>query len=53
MQLAGEHPKGGRFLKSPESLAKARDAWLAWWKEKGEKLDLAKIEFKPRISGIK
>src|SRR5581483_11281884 len=52
LQLAGDHPKGGRFLKSPESLAKARDAWLAWWKEKGEKIDLAAINFKPRIAGI-
>lgn len=52
LQLAGEHPKDGRFLKSPESLAKARDAWLGWWKEKGGKIDLAKFEFKPRVQGI-
>lgn len=50
--LAGTHPKDGRFLKSPESLNKARDAWLAWWKEKGEKLDFVKFEYKPRVHGF-
>jgi hypothetical protein len=50
--VAKEHPKDGRFLKSPEALAKARDAWLSWWKEKGEKLDLVKFEYKPRVVGI-
>jgi hypothetical protein len=50
--MAGTHPKDGRFLKSPESLGKARDAWLGWWKEKGEKFDLAKFEYKPRIKGF-
>jgi hypothetical protein len=51
LQLAGQHPKDGRFLKSPESLARSRDAWLGWWKEKGEKLDLLTFNFKPRILG--
>jgi outer membrane protein assembly factor BamB len=50
--MAGTHPKEGRFLKSPESLGKARDAWLGWWKEKGEKFDLVKFEYKPRIKGL-
>jgi PQQ-like domain len=52
LQLAGTHPKEGRFLKSSESLGKARDAWLGWWKEKGEKLDFVKFDFKPRIHGF-
>ena len=52
LQLAGTHPKDGRFLKSPESLAKTRDAWLAWWKEKGDAIDLVKIEYKPRVTGV-
>lgn len=52
LQLAGEHPKDGRFLKSPESLTKARDAWLGWWKEKGERIDLIKFDYKPRITGF-
>lgn len=51
LQLAGEHPKDGRFLKTPESLVKARDAWLAWWKDKGRQLDFVAFEFKPRILG--
>jgi hypothetical protein len=52
LQLAGSHPKDGRFLKSKESLEKSRDAWLAWWKEKGDKVDLVKLEFKPTVLGI-
>jgi hypothetical protein len=52
LQFAGTHPKDGRFLKSPESLGKARDAWLAWWKEKGDEVDLLKLEYKPRITGV-
>ena len=50
--MAGSHPKDGRFLKSEESLVKSRDAWLGWWKEKGEKLDLVKFAYKPRIKGF-
>jgi hypothetical protein len=52
IQLAGSYPKEGRFLKSPEALAKARDAWLAWWKEKGEKIDFVKFDYKPGVLGI-
>jgi hypothetical protein len=50
--MAGNHPKDGRFLKSAESLAKARDAWLGWWKEKGPGFDFAKFQYKPRVQGI-
>jgi outer membrane protein assembly factor BamB len=52
LQLAGSYPKEGRFLKSPESLTRSRDAWLGWWKEKGDKVDFVKFEFKPRLLGI-
>ena len=52
LQMAGGHPKGGRFLKSPESLAAARDTWLNWWKEKGDKVDFAKFDYMPRTLGI-
>ncbi len=52
LALAGTHPKDGRFLKSPESLAKTRDVWLAWWKEKGASLDFAALDFKPRVQGL-
>ena len=50
--MAGTHPKDGRFLKSPESLVKTRDAWLAWWKEKAHTFDLVNFQYKPRIKGI-
>ena len=50
--MAQAHPKGGRFLKSQESLEKARDVWLAWWKEKGGSIDLVKFDYKPRVRGI-
>ena len=52
LQLAGEHPEGGRFGKSPEALAKARDAWAAWWAKAGGATDLAKLAFKPRLQGF-
>jgi hypothetical protein len=52
LQVAGSHPKDGRFLKSPESLTKTRDAWLAWWKEKGQAIDLTKVEYKQRVAGF-
>jgi hypothetical protein len=51
LQLAGKHPPNGRFLKSPEALAQARDAWLGWWKEKGESINLASFDFRPRVQG--
>lgn len=52
LQLAGTAPKDGSFGKSPEALAKARDAWLEWWKAKAGTTDLAKVEFKPRVQGF-
>jgi hypothetical protein len=52
LQVAGSHPKDGRFLKSPESLTKTRDAWLGWWKAKGDKVDFVKFEFNPRVLGV-
>jgi len=52
LQFAGTHPKDGRFLKSPESLVKTRDAWLGWWKDKGDKVDFVKFEYKPRLLGL-
>lgn len=52
LQLAGSHPKDGRFLKTPESLAKTREAWLNWWNEKKDKVDLVKFDYKPRSLGI-
>ena len=51
LQAAGDKKPAARFGKSAESLAKARDAWSAWWKDAGGKFDLAKFDFKPRITG--
>ena len=51
LQIAGTHPKGGRFLKSPASLAQACDVWHAWWKEKGGAIDFAKLNIKQRVAG--
>ncbi len=52
LQLAGEHPTGGRFLKTPESLAKASTAWQNWLKDKGAAIDLVKLTYKPRTLGL-
>jgi hypothetical protein len=52
LQLAGSHPKDGRFLKSPESLARTSEAWQAWWKEKGSEIDLVKLDYKERVAGF-
>ncbi len=52
LQLAGEHPPGGRFGRSAESLAKTQDAWGGWWAKKGGAVDLVKLTFHPRIQGI-
>jgi hypothetical protein len=52
LQLAGSHPKDGRFLKSAESLAKSSNAWLAWWKAKGKTIDLVNLDYKPRVTGV-
>src|SRR5262249_42191620 len=50
LHVAGEHPAGGRFGK-PEALGKARDAWAAWWAQKGGAVDLVKFPFVPKVRG--
>jgi HEAT repeat protein len=30
---------------------KCRDAWLAWWKERGAKIDMGQVESAPRLHG--
>jgi hypothetical protein len=52
LQLAGDSKPDAKFGKSDEQLKKAKDAWTAWWGKKGEKLDLVKFDFKPRITGF-
>jgi hypothetical protein len=51
LQLAGKEKPGAKFGKSAESLVKAKEAWEGWWKKKGDSLDLAKFDFKPRVTG--
>ncbi|MSQ94506.1 MAG: hypothetical protein EXR98_08110 [Gemmataceae bacterium] len=34
-----------------ETRAKCKDAWHAWWKAQGDKVDLAKLEETPRLLG--
>jgi hypothetical protein len=51
LQLAGKGRPDAKFGKTPEALAKAREAWAGWWKAKGGSLDLAKFDFKPRVTG--
>jgi outer membrane protein assembly factor BamB len=48
---AGKDKPEARFGRSEDSLVKAKDAWAAWWKKKTDGFDLAKFEFKPRITG--
>lgn len=52
LQLAGEHPPGGRFGKGEEALAKARDAWAAWWAKAGPAADPGKLPDAPRVQGV-
>jgi hypothetical protein len=52
LQLAKGAPTGGGFGKSAESLEAARSVWLAWWKREGGAIDLAKLDFKPRVQGF-
>lgn len=51
LQLAGTAPPGGSFGKTPEALAKSRDAWAGWWAAKGGAVNLEKFEFTPRVTG--
>ncbi len=50
LRLAGEHPPGGRFGKTPDDLAKARDAWAGWWAKGG--VDLTTADLTPRVLGL-
>jgi HEAT repeat protein len=43
-RLAGEAAPTGSFDDGAAGRGKHRDAWLAWWKKEGEKVDLAKFD---------
>ncbi len=51
-QVAGESKPTVRTGKTAESLNKARAAWQDWWKTHGDKIDLTKAPFTPRITGF-
>ncbi|MBX9580416.1 MAG: PQQ-like beta-propeller repeat protein [Gemmataceae bacterium] len=52
LQLAGEHPPGGRFAQGEAARLKARDAWAGWWAAKGGTVELAKLPYQPRVLGF-
>jgi hypothetical protein len=35
----------------PPARTRCRDAWLAWWKDRGPKVDLARLELQPKLQG--
>lgn len=47
----GQNPPSVPLGGDPEGRAKCRDAWRAWWKERGDKIDLAKLEAPSRLMG--
>jgi hypothetical protein len=51
LHVAGSHPPGGRFGRTPELRTKARDAWAAWWGQKGGAVDLVRFPFVPKVHG--
>lgn len=52
LQIAGESkPAEGKLGRTPEALAKARDAWLGWWKQAQGNINLATINYTPRVLG--
>lgn len=52
LQVAGDAKPDARLGKSEEQLTKAMTAWAGWWEKKGGTFDLAKFDFKPRITGF-
>ena len=52
LQVAGDAKPDARFGKSEEQLTKAMTAWAGWWAKKADTFDLAKFDFKPRITGF-
>lgn len=55
LQLAGDAAPPAQALR-PDSTAQARktelrDTWAEWWKQHGERLDMAKVELSPKWRG--
>jgi HEAT repeat protein len=51
LALAGDKAPQTALRPGPASRREARAAWEAWWKERGEKVDLAAVELSRRLLG--
>jgi hypothetical protein len=51
LALAGDKAPETALSPEPAARRKARAAWEAWWKERGDKLDLAAVELSRRLLG--
>jgi hypothetical protein len=50
LRLAGEHaPKAA--LGADLAAEKVRDSWSDWWKDRGTRIELAKLDLRPRLLG--
>src|SRR5262249_7179786 len=50
-RLAGDKPPAATPGTDEAGRRKFRDAWAAWWKENGDKVDLAKLDAEPAALG--
>jgi HEAT repeat protein len=50
-QIAGDQAPGQLVGDKPEDRRKYRDTWAAWWKAKGDGIDLAKLTSSPGYLG--
>jgi HEAT repeat protein len=46
-QLAGEAAPQAPWSAEPADKKKCHDAWAAWWKDNGERIDLARLKVRP------
>jgi HEAT repeat protein len=51
LELAGDKAPQTALSPDPAARRKARAAWEAWWKERGDKVDLAAVEVVRRLLG--
>ncbi|HZY84433.1 MAG TPA: PQQ-binding-like beta-propeller repeat protein, partial [Gemmataceae bacterium] len=51
LAVAGDKAPPAALSPDPAARRKARTAWEAWWKERGDKIDLAAVELSRRLLG--
>jgi hypothetical protein len=51
LTVAGDKAPQAALSPDPAARRKARTAWETWWKERGDKLDLAAVELSRRLLG--